>query len=170
MMGLLDLLLGVFKCNHMYYIKDFFSIHFPVQVCFLVVLCFPITDNWKWPQGRHDELKKSSYVKQKCKHLQVLLLFFVFYDSKLDILECWSDNTTFTADIIDRKWIGNYFHFKKMPKIHWSTDSNVNICWSSMILKGNIFVFWAVGQTKQAQRICQLGLWEIVMDIFWTKS
>lgn len=36
MMGLLDLLLGVFKCNHMYYIKYFFSIHFIVQVCFLL--------------------------------------------------------------------------------------------------------------------------------------
>lgn len=35
-MGLLDLLLGVFKCNHLYYIKYFFSIHFIVQVCFLL--------------------------------------------------------------------------------------------------------------------------------------
>lgn len=42
MTDLFDLLLGVFKCNHMYYIKEFFSIHFFVQVCFflsLVVLC-----------------------------------------------------------------------------------------------------------------------------------
>lgn len=34
MMDLLNLLLGVFKCNHMYYIKDFFSIHFSVQFAF----------------------------------------------------------------------------------------------------------------------------------------
>lgn len=32
MMDLLNLLLGVFKCNHKYNIKDFFSIHIFVQM------------------------------------------------------------------------------------------------------------------------------------------
>lgn len=35
-MDLLDLLLGVFKCNHMYYIKEFFSIHFFAQISFFL--------------------------------------------------------------------------------------------------------------------------------------
>lgn len=51
-MDLLDLVVGVFKCNHMYYIKNFFSIHFLVHACFLVnifyiVLCF----TFKWPKA-----------------------------------------------------------------------------------------------------------------------
>lgn len=47
-MGLLDLLLGVFKCNHMYYIKDFFSIQCLVQVCFLLsVVALQFSDHCK---------------------------------------------------------------------------------------------------------------------------
>lgn len=40
MMALLNLLSGVFECNHMYNIKDFFAIHVFVQVHFYVLGLF----------------------------------------------------------------------------------------------------------------------------------
>lgn len=43
MMDLLNLLLGVFKCNHMYYIKDFFSVHFSVHFAFFFSFFLQLT-------------------------------------------------------------------------------------------------------------------------------
>lgn len=68
MMDLLNLLLGVFKCNHMYYIKDFFSIHIFVKMYFLfpkavVALLNAVRNHFRQHElfRRVDELQQTAF-------------------------------------------------------------------------------------------------------------
>ncbi len=59
----------------------------------------------------------------------------------------------------------------KWQKSTGSSCSGVNIWWGFFYdIKLNIFGFGIAGQTKLDISICELGLWGIVMGVFWPFS